>query len=81
MYRIIYTRALFPLVYIHRHPETRSRPSFSDLLQSLSRPETELLSWTEEDTKTHPQATVLGGPLDAGTGLYTDLQIVYVKNK
>ncbi len=64
---------------ICRHPQAGSRLSFSDLLQSLSRPETELLHWTGEDTKTHPQAAVLGAPLEAGKDLYPDLQRAYVK--
>ncbi len=65
--------------FICRHPQAGSRPTFSDLLQSLSIPEikTELLHWTEEDAKTHPQAVVLGAPLEAGKDLYPDVQRAY----
>jgi len=39
---------------------------------------TDLLSWTEEDTRVHPQAAVLGAPLEAGKHLYPELQETYM---
>ena len=63
-----------------RHPRTSSRPTFSTLLHTLSQNPTTLLNWTEEDRNVHPLAAVLGAPLEAGLGLYIDLQQVYVQN-
>jgi len=47
-------------------------------VQTLSSPVTDLLSWTEEDTRIHPQAAVLGAPLEAGKDLYPKLQETYI---
>ena len=66
------------LPYPCRHPEASSRPSFSHLLRALSQPETELLSWSEEDIRVHPQAAMLGTPLEAGKDLYIELQNTYI---
>ena len=60
-----------------RHPETAYRPTFTQLLQALSSTITKLLSWSEEDTRVHPQAAVLGSPLEAGKDLYPELQGTY----
>ena len=61
-----------------RHPESSSRPTFSELLQVLSQgSETDLLRWSEEDMRVHPQAAVLGAPLEAGKDLYIELQNAY----
>ena len=38
---------------------------------------TDLLSWSEEDMRVHPQAAVLGAPLEAGKDLYPELQGTY----
>ena len=61
-----------------RHPETSSRPTFTQLLQALSSTITKLLSWSEEDMRVHPQAAVLGAPLEAGKDLYPELQGTYL---
>ena len=61
-----------------RHPETSSRPRFSQLLQALSSTITDLLSWSEEDMRVHPQAAVLGASLEAGKDLYPELQGTYL---
>jgi len=50
-------------------------------LQALCQPEIELLSWSEEDMRLHPQAAVLGAPLEAGKDLYPELQKMYTKAK
>ena len=60
-----------------RNTEKSSRPDFGELVRTLSSPITDLLSWFEEDTKIHPQATVLGAPLEAGQDLYPELQKIY----
>jgi len=61
-----------------RHPDTESRPTFSELHEALSQPEAELLGWSEEDKKVHPQAAVLGAPLESGKDLYLELQEMYI---
>ena len=61
-----------------RHPDTASRPTFSELCQSLSQSESELLGWSEEDMSIHPQAAVLGAPLEAGKDLYRELQEMHI---
>ena len=66
------------LIFCSRHPQASSRPTFSQLLQALCQPETELLSWSEEDLRVHPQAAVLGAPLEASKDLYPELQEIYI---
>ena len=57
---------------------TLKRPSFQDISSQLSStPEAELLKWTEEDRRTHPDADKLGADLDSAHNLYTDLQTLY----
>ena len=62
----------------YRHPDTVSRLTFSELCQALSQPESELLGWSEEDMRVHPQAAVLGAPLEAGKDLYRELQEMHI---
>ena len=64
-------------LFCSRHPQASSRPTFSQLLQALCQPDTELLSWSEEDVRVHPQAGMLGAPLEAGKDLYPELQQIY----
>ena len=54
-----------------RHPEADARPTFMDLVSSLSLPDKKLLTNNEET------ATVLGGPIETGYQLYTDIQNTY----
>ena len=61
-----------------RHPDPVARPTFSELCQALSQPESELLGWSEEDMRVHPQAAVLGAPLEAGKHLYHELQEIHI---
>lgn len=64
-----------------RHPEAPKRPQFAHLLQTLSRPEYELLNIpTEEVDKGLPQATILGAPLEVSKNIFTDLQNLYVSS-
>ena len=60
-----------------RSMDKPSRPDFAELLHALSSPVTDLLSWSEEDMRVHPQARVLGAPLEAGKDLYPELQGMY----
>jgi len=61
-----------------RHPDTESRPTFSELREALSQSEAELLAWSEKDKKVHQQATVLGAPLESGKDLYLELQEMHI---
>ena len=61
-----------------RHPETSKRPTFTDIMQRLSLPDTKLLKWSEEDRGTDPEAATLGAELDAGLSLYKDIQETYL---
>ena len=61
-----------------RNPEKSSRPQFNEMVETLSLPEHDILSIPEEVVKIHPQAILLGGPLEAGRDLYKDLQNTYL---
>ena len=50
------------VLLITRNVDKPSRPDFAELVHTLSSPVTDLLSWSEEDMKVHPQAAVLGAP-------------------
>ena len=63
-----------------RNADRPSRPDFAELVRVLSSPVTDLLSWSEEDMRVHPQAAVLGAPLEAGKDLYPELQRTYMHN-
>lgn len=65
------------MIYTFRHPETSSRPTFANLVSRLSQPEWAIILWTRRDKETHPQAAILGAPLEAGQGLYLELQNAY----
>ena len=71
---------LFP-----RHPESSGRPSFEDLVLSLSdgenHDEANLLKWSDEDKAIHPQAATLGADLETAQCLYMDLQMAYISDK
>ena len=64
-------------ILFYRHPVVPSRPTFFELLQTLASYEAALFAWSEEDKAVHPQAAVLGAPLEAGLDLYTELQTSY----
>ena len=69
-----------PLLYstLCRHPKTTGRPSFASLVFYLSKPDTELLAWSDDDRKCHPQASLLGAFMAASTHLYPLLQTTYM---
>ena len=66
----------------YRHPDPDSRPAFCNLmLLLLQRPDFQLLSWSEEDVATFSKkARTLGGSLDDGKELYTELQNAFSKS-
>ena len=66
---------------MHRNPDKNSRPTFSAIVEVLNKPEEVLLHWSEEDRMVHPQASVLGAPLDAASKLYLQLQRQYLQNR
>ena len=72
-----YTLNSLPHPCNYRHPGKSQRPTFAHVVEALSEPEFDLLNWSEEDSKVHPQATVLGASLEAGKDLYPELQEIY----
>ena len=65
-----------------RHPDPDSRPAFCNLmLLLLQRPDFQLLSWSEEDeAKFSKKARTLGGPLEDGEELYTELKKMLISS-
>ena len=63
-----------------RHPDKHCRPTFPSLCQSLAEEAGSLLQLIEGDDQGHPQASLLGAPLEAGALLYPDLQNTYQNN-
>lgn len=55
------------------------RPTFGDILKVLERPVAELFMWAQKDLAVHPQCSVIGAPIAAGSELYLDLQKTYIK--
>ena len=76
MVMVVYEKITIVLL-IFRNVDKPSRPDFAELVHTLSSPVTDLLSWSEEDMRVHPQAAVLGAPLEAGEDLYPELQGTY----
>ena len=54
------------------------RPSFRDIVLTLVGSEEMVLNIPEEDSSTSPLAGVLGAPLEAGEGMYLELQRRYL---
>ncbi|KAL5491611.1 hypothetical protein EMCRGX_G016929 [Ephydatia muelleri] len=59
-------------------PDDHARPSFRDIHMSLSQDQAFVLHVPEEAASTHPQAAVLGAPLEAGEKMYIELQKSYL---
>ena len=74
--KVVYENITIVLL-ITRNVDKSSRPDFAELVCALSSPVTDLLSWSEEDMRVHPQAAVLGALLEAGKDLYPELQGTY----
>ena len=71
------------LIFYLRHPESCCRPTFSEVLDSLLQPESELLYWkpiSEDGEGVHSESksAILGAPLQAGEQLYPELQCTYM---
>ena len=62
---------------MYRNPEAQARPSFKDILLELHGQEDVVLKIPERDAETHKLANHVGGPLEAGEKMYTDLQWEY----
>ena len=63
-----------------RNVDKSSRPQFTDIVHTLSQSEDQLLYIPEVVTRDHPQAAILGAPLEAGRNLYTQLQNTYMSS-
>ena len=61
-----------------RNADKAGRPQFREIVVTLSQSEEILLHIPEEFTRGHPQASVLGAPLEAGRNLYIELQNTYI---
>ena len=62
------------LILFIRCPDHNARPSFKDINMSFSQDQAFVLHVPEEAASTHPQAAVLGAPLEAGENMYIELQ-------
>jgi hypothetical protein len=73
------TAILIILLYIilYRNPASQARPSFKDILLELHARCSIVLEIPEPDTNSHSLANCVGGPLEAGEKMYTDLQWKY----
>ena len=65
------------LIFFHRHPEPKSRPTFSQVVDYLNVADEILMEWSDQDEKVSNMATELGSPLSQGFHLYPDLQNYY----
>ena len=71
---ISYNTTHFPF----RHSQPASRPTFTDMVVLLQRPDFQLLWWSEEDKMAYSEkARTLGGPVEDGEEMYTELQKTY----
>ena len=75
----------YELYFTYRHPNKNLRPSFSDVHTSLSDHTLSLgmkASQAEaegsDEPLLHPQAHIIGAPLEAGKKLFNDLQNTYI---
>ncbi len=60
-----------------RNSNIFERPSFSELVVNLTRPDVLLLHVPPELIEAHPDCGKVGMPLAVGTLMYPDLQITY----
>ena len=82
---LVYMSSYIMLVHYHyygcvlfRNADKSGRPQFREIVETLSQPEHLLLHVPEEVTRGHPQASILGAPLEAGRDLYIELQNTYL---
>ena len=62
---------------MYRNPSTGVRPKFREVLLTLIDDQECVLAIPQQDLDTHPLAGVLGSPLEAGDGMYSDLKLKY----
>ena len=81
---LIFSKLTFTVILCHfnshsyRQPQSSQRPTFSQLVEMLSRAEFELFMWEEEDLRDcDPQVKVIGAPLEVAQNLYLDMQNMY----
>ena len=66
-----------------RNPKSSDRPTFTDLVQALHLPSSQILCSSSEtgeegeEGEANSQANTLGADLEAGHSLYLDLQVMY----
>ena len=65
------------IIIINRHPVAGARPKYRDILTSLLQEEKRVLDIPIEDASTHPEACLLGAPMEAGKDMYLGLQHCY----
>ena len=62
---------------MYRNPTTEERPKFRELLLPLISDQETAMAIPQEDLDSHQLAGALGAPLEAGGGMYKDLQLKY----
>lgn len=65
------------VTHTYRHPNTQARPEFKRILLDLVDREDLVLKVPKKDSASHKLAGLVGGPLEAGANMYTDLQWKY----
>ena len=64
--------------YTYRKPKSSHRPTFTQLVEMLSRADFELFVWKEQDLRdTDPRVKDIGAPLEVAEKLYLDIQNMY----
>lgn len=67
----------FPLITC-RNPQENERPSFCNIVVSFQLPDFQILNWSHSDKTLYSEASQrLGGPIETGKELYTELQKRY----
>ncbi len=70
--------AILLTVILHRHHTPSLRSNFRDLLAVLVDDKDAVLNIPVDDASTNEYASTLGASLEAGKGMYTNLQQVYL---
>ena len=66
------------ILFLFRNKDNHNRPQFRDIHLSLSQNDEHVLKIPDEALQTHPQAGILGAPLEAGENMYINIQKTYV---
>ena len=61
-----------------RHPTSSSRPSFRDAILTLTDKPDKVLEIPQAVLQQNPKFQHLGGPLEVGEGVYSNLQDSYI---